>query len=346
MAASFPHGQPHRDGCERVAPASHRRLDFVNPSRLHAIARIVLAYAVFGGLWIVLSDAALGLLPVDRTVQTQLSLYKGLAFVAATGLLLAWLLNRELRTRERDVAALRDSEARYRHLFDANPQPMWVYDRETLRFLAVNDAAVALYGWSRAEFMAMTIADIRPAEDVPRLREHLAQTAEEPRVESGPWRHRKRDGTPIDVEIHRHATRLQGRDAALVLALDVTEREKTRRAYQAQAERLKAYVSANPCIVYALTVGEDGFVPEWVSENVETLLGYPVEQALAAGWWSEHVHPDDRAAAAAAFDLLRDADTVSHDYRFRRSDGAWIWIHDQMRQQRDAQGRRGRVIGA
>ena len=62
--------------------------------------------------------------------------------------------------------ALKDSERRYRTLFESNPHPMWVYDVESLKFLTVNDAAVAHYGYSREEFLAMTIMDIRPVEDI------------------------------------------------------------------------------------------------------------------------------------------------------------------------------------
>jgi PAS domain S-box-containing protein len=235
-----------RAGRAREPVREQSEIDFVNQSRIHAIARIVLAYAVFGGLWIVLSDAVLGRLPVDRTVHAQLSLYKGLAFVLVTGLLLTWLLNRELRAREHDQAALRDSEARYRQLFDANPQPMWVYDIETLRFLAVNDAAIACYGWSRSEFLSMTIADIRPPEDLPRLKDHVAQSVTHDLVSAGIWRHRKRDGTLIDVEILRHAMQFRGSNAALVLARDVTERVRSERAIRDSERFVRSTLDSLP----------------------------------------------------------------------------------------------------
>src|SRR5271169_2137757 len=88
------------------------------------------------------------------------------------------------------IEARRRAEAEYRLLFDGNPQPMWVYDLETLEFIAVNDAAIAHYGYSRDEFLAMTIKDIRPPEDVPAILKQIAQS-KPGKSRSGSWRHRK-----------------------------------------------------------------------------------------------------------------------------------------------------------
>ena len=126
------------------------------------------------------------------------------------------------------TAALRQHERQYRVLFEANPHPMWVYDLETLRFLAVNDAAIQHYGFSRPEFLAMTIADIRPPEEIPRLLENIAQVQNSHHVdEAGIWKHRKKDGALIDVEITSHVLEFAGRRAEVVLAHDVTERLRT-----------------------------------------------------------------------------------------------------------------------
>ncbi|MFL6210579.1 MAG: GAF domain-containing protein [Pyrinomonadaceae bacterium] len=129
--------------------------------------------------------------------------------------------------------ALRESEERYRLLFEANPNPMWVYDLETLRFLAANEAAVCRYGYARAEFMAMTIKDIRPQEDVQALLANVSGIGDGI-DEAGVWRHRKKDGRIIDVEITSHELIFAGRRAELVLANDVTER---RRIGEMQARR-------------------------------------------------------------------------------------------------------------
>jgi PAS domain S-box-containing protein len=124
------------------------------------------------------------------------------------------MIQRDITDRRAASDALRRSEERYRLLFDSNPHPMWVFDRETLRFLAVNDAAVLKYGYSRGEFLRMSIDDVR-------LRAAPAhRKTESPSL----WRHRTKDGAIIDVEISSFHLTMDGRPAELVLVNDVTEK--------------------------------------------------------------------------------------------------------------------------
>ena len=177
----------------------------------------------------------------ERTVESD-ELNKELEgyVIQRTGQLAA--ANRELESgeAERRLAeeALRDSEARYRLLFESNPFPMWVYDLETLSFLAVNEAVVRRYGYSSEEFLNMTIKDIRPPEDVPALLENVAKVSTQP-SDSGIWRHQKKDGTIIDVEITSYPLSFAGRRAELVLANDVTERKRAEDALHRSEEHLR-----------------------------------------------------------------------------------------------------------
>ena len=146
-----------------------------------------------------------------------------------------------LRMRKQKEQALRDSEQQYRLLFESNPHPMWIYDLETLSFLAVNESAIQQYGYSREEFLSMTIKGVRPAEDVPELLDNVARATVGIEV-SGAWRHRKKDGTLIDVEIVSHPLSFAGRRAKLVLAHDVTERKRAEAEIKALNERLERRV--------------------------------------------------------------------------------------------------------
>jgi PAS domain S-box-containing protein len=115
---------------------------------------------------------------------------------------------------------------------------MWVYDVETLSFLAVNSAVVRRYGYSEQEFLKMDIKDIRPVEDVPDLLDRLSNVGVNLN-ESRTWRHRKKDGTIIDVEITSHPLTFAGRPAKLVLANDVTERKRAEEALHKTEEQLR-----------------------------------------------------------------------------------------------------------
>lgn len=148
-------------------------------------------------------------------------------------------VNHDITERRRMEETLRESEAQYRILFENNPHPMWVYESKTLRFMAVNTAAVRHYGYSREQFLGMSIREIRDAEHIPAL---LASTLNDGAglSEVGIWKHRKHDGTIIDVEIRSHGIVFGGKRAQLVLAHDVTERLKAQRQLQEKADELAA----------------------------------------------------------------------------------------------------------
>ncbi len=119
---------------------------------------------------------------------------------------------------------LKQKDVKFRLLFEDNPLPMWVFDRATLRFLEVNQAAIAHYGYTHEEFQEMTLADIRPPEDLPRLRESIESAQGFAR--SGQWRHRLKDGRMIDVEVASHSISYGGRQAVLSVLQDITARKQ------------------------------------------------------------------------------------------------------------------------
>src|SRR6266850_901078 len=133
-------------------------------------------------------------------------------------------LARDITERKQIELALRDSEERYRTLFESTPQPIWVYDEVTLAFLAVNDAATRTYGFSREEFLAMTIDGIRLGEGAPTLLIKSPTGFGEP-VLSSPWRHKTKDNRIIYVEMNSHPVIFKRRPARLVIINDVTERK-------------------------------------------------------------------------------------------------------------------------
>jgi PAS domain S-box-containing protein len=134
---------------------------------------------------------------------------------------------------------LSESEEEYRLLFDSNPHPMWVFDADTLAFLAVNEAAVRLYGFSRREFLAMTILEIRPPEESQALIAHVSAMSDHASQTAIHVRHRKKDGSLIEVAGATNPIEFHGRRAHLVLADDVSEQRRLEAQLQ-QVQRMEA----------------------------------------------------------------------------------------------------------
>jgi two-component system, cell cycle sensor histidine kinase and response regulator CckA len=188
---------------------------------------------------------------------------------------------------------LAESEEQYRLLFEKNPQPMWIYDSETLAYLAVNEAAIRQYGYSREEFLNMTLRDIRPPEDIELLNQVVSQLRPELSY-AGHWRHLKKDGTIIDVEIISHELFFNGSRARLTQAKDVTEQKKAEASLRQSEERFSQIFHASPVAISITTIKEGRFVD--VNEEYLKLFGSTREEVLGhtafeLGIW---FHNDDR----------------------------------------------------
>jgi diguanylate cyclase (GGDEF)-like protein/PAS domain S-box-containing protein len=164
------------------------------------------------------------------------------------------------------------SEIQYRLLFDSNPLPMWVCERKTLKFLAVNKAASRQYGFSSQEFLTMTIADIRPEKDIPDLLEATANPIHGPQ-EATIWRHRKKNGAIIDVEIVGHDLHFHGIEAELIAARDVTEHKKA----EETAQRLASIVEFSEDAIVGKNM--DGVITSW-NRGAEKVYGYTTAEAV------------------------------------------------------------------
>jgi two-component system, cell cycle sensor histidine kinase and response regulator CckA len=190
------------------------------------------------------------------------------------------LANHELIEAARAAESARDMavrlEERYRVLFESNPVPLWVFDEETLRFLAVNKAAIAQYGYSAEEFLSMTIEQVRPAEDLPKLRAALAMMTPE-LLHSRGWRHLRKDGSEIQTESLSNRIEFEGRPACIVLSMDVTERMAAEAALEESNTILGAVVDDSPL---AIVIAEaDLTITRWNDAAVKQ-FGWTAEEAI------------------------------------------------------------------
>ena len=255
--------------------------------------------------------------------------------ILITTLLAAVLSFIILRKEERFRFELASSEKEYRLLFDSNPLPTWVFARKTLKFLAVNEAAIQHYGFSRQEFLAMTIADIRPEEDIPALLETTAKRIDGLQ-EAKTWRHRKKDGTNIDVEIVGHELDFQGTEAELVTSHDVSERKQAERT----ANLLAAIVDSSQDAIISTSL--DAIINSW-NKGAERLFGYCSE--IAIGQSITLIVPSDRRdEEATILERLKRGEWIEQYETVRvRKDGTPLHVALTISPVKDGT---GRIVGA
>jgi len=197
----------------------------------------------------------------------------------------------------RDCTDLKQREASFRLLFDGNPLPMWVYDNDSLRFLAVNDAAVDHYGYSREQFLSMTLLDIRPPEDHEAVR-RVAGSGGGDYSTGRTWRHRKADGSEIEIAIFSRRLIYQGRPASLGAVVDLTERKQAEDELHGTREFLDTIVENVPALLIVKEAREHRYVV--VNREAEKFFGVPRTNLI--GKTAHEVFPRDQADLIARRD--------------------------------------------
>lgn len=232
-------------------------------------AQIPIIYLVAGILWISLSDNLLLYLAEQLQMAPSTLVFWGIAkgymYVTLTCILLYFLISNRTR-------ALESSQADFKRIFEDSPNPMWIYDLQTYRFLIVNKAAVRHYGYSREEFSTRTIFDIRPSKSKERLREYLKTSKIQGYNESGEWLHSTRTGEEFYVRITSHETLYNGQRCRLVTAINVHEK------ILAEMERRNVQKALNNAALVCMCDLKGNIIT--VNERLKETLGYELAEMI------------------------------------------------------------------
>lgn len=218
--------------------------------------------------------------------------------------------------------------AQYRQLFYEHPVPMWIYDWKTLRFLAVNNAAIAKYGYSRDEFQEMKILDIRDPSTVPEVLEDVRKTIQHIAYR-GIWQHRKKSREIFAVEIYSHSTKYKGRDARIVMAIDVDAEIRSTIMAKDIGTRYELLAQVTQDYIYYWDIATNHVTR---NHGPASLFGYKEEEIINNGaWWKENVHPEDLGKIMTSVEqAMRNGDiNWQQEYRFRCADGRYKYVSDR-----------------
>lgn len=222
-----------------------------------------------------------------------------------------------------NISVQKEAERKYQNLFNINPQAMWIFDAVSLQFLDINEAAIRHYGYSREEFLSMTINEIRPVEDVKLLGEILKRCNANNGFHHCVVRHLKKCGERIDVQVESSPIEYKGRDARLVLVIDITAKLKAEYSVQLSEQRFKSLVQNGTDMIGILDA--EG-VYKYVSPTSTDILGIPPEDFIGKNAF-DFIHPDDLERIYNEFSMLQQSKRIQlQPFRFLNAKGQYRWI--------------------
>ncbi|HVM72050.1 MAG TPA: PAS domain S-box protein [Anaerolineales bacterium] len=251
----------------------------------------------------------------------------------------------DITERKQAEEKLRESETRFSSIFDLSPIPISLTDQATERWVEVNEAFLNVSGFTREEMLGHTFQELGLWAH-PHKREELRKMLlERGRAQNFEMDIKCKDGAIARMLLDAEQINLNGKPFLLIMGVDITERKKAEELLRETSERLAHMLANSPTVIYALKVAGDQAVPIWISENIETVLGYQVQEAMQSEWWLEQVDPQDRAFVQASLDHLFD-DFYQQEYHFLRKDGQTIWLQDEHRLLRNEDNTPREIIGA
>jgi PAS domain S-box-containing protein len=216
--------------------------------------------------------------------------------------------------RDKTDKALRINEEKYRYLFANNPQPMYIYDLETLGFLEVNQAAIDHYGYSKEEFRGMTLKDIRPAEDIPALLIDVENKNEKFKP-AGVWRHAKKNGEIIFVDISTVSVIINGMNARHVLIQDITERKHAEDALRESEDKYRTMIENSNDMIWTLDKqGNFTFLNKIALQTTGLLQEECIGKSLTS-----FITNEDLPILSDIFDRTMNGEVCTYELRFKKT---------------------------
>jgi len=235
------------------------------------------------------------------------------------------------KTSTRQEQDLRESELRYRTLFSKSAVSMLIIDPDDAGIVDLNDAAQRFYGYAPADWTGKKVTDLAILDPVAvRARIGEAVAGSNAFTQSV---HRRADGSQIAVEVHSSPIEMHGKKYLLSIVHDVSLRVTAEKKRDEVTQKLAHYLTSSPTITYSLGIEDGATHTEWISENVEKILGYTVPEAMAQDWWFANVSAADKAGAVQSFNELLQTGQSVREYRFNTKDRSAVWLRDIMRLQ-------------
>ncbi|PBQ32665.1 hypothetical protein CNR22_13080 [Sphingobacteriaceae bacterium] len=256
-------------------------------------------------------------------------------------------LEGKIQERNKINSELKVSEEKYRNLFYSSPIPMWVYDPDSYCFLDVNAAACRHYGYTREEFLAMTIKELWPAEDIQRMVKVVESNKNTSNYYEGTFQHYKKNGELIQVNIQSNTLKFSGKSARLVISNDITEKLKVELQIKESNDRYNLVSKATSDAIWDHTINSGKIYI--AGTGFKFLFGYKVVNAFVEKeFWEDNIHPEDRLETLKKLDdFIKNAaeKQIQYEYRFKKSDGSYAYVNDRLFIIRE-NGAPVRIIGA
>ena len=238
---------------------------------------------------------------------------------------------RDVSDREAALERARESEARFRTLFEEAADGLLIADPETGRFIDGNARMAAMLRCRREDLCRLEVRDIHPKEDLPRILAEFSRLATEGRGEALNIPIVRRDGSRFTANVSSASIRLDGHPYLVGAFRDLTERQAIEQELDRTRERLELIAGTVPAVLFSCAL-EEGLPIRFAGANLKEEFGIDPRQVIGRdGTWSDYAHPADAARMADALAVLRRSSSFSEELRLHQPDGQWRWVHIELR---------------